>query len=106
MPNGRQFGHKDAVAACALAGAALFGTWLWLRSHSAFGPSWSDGARTYTSQTGAGVRHAVWDEPTRLTGITGEGSDPTLSLDGRWLVFSAGQRGLNSELYIAERGAD
>jgi len=94
---------KDRVAIAALAAAALLGGWLVLRSGGGLGTSWSDGARRYESESANGVRHAVWDAPEELPGLVGEAADPTLSPDGRWLVFAVGERGLNAELYLAER---
>jgi Tol biopolymer transport system component len=95
---------KDLVAGAALAGALGLGGFLLLRARGALGVSWTDGERSFRSETGASVRHAVWDLPEDLgeLGEPGEGSRPALSPDGRWLVFAAGARGLNCELYLAE----
>src|SRR5262245_7619161 len=92
---------KDLVAGAALAGALGLGGFLFLRARGALGVSWTDGERTFRSETGERVRHAVWDAPEDL-GTLGEASRPALSPDGRWLVFAAGERGLNCELYLAE----
>lgn len=96
---------KDVVAATALASALGLGGFLFLRARGAFGASWSDGQRRFDSATGSRVRHAVWDEPEVLAEL-GQGSAPALSPDGRWLVFASGARGLNAELFVAERRSD
>ncbi len=92
---------KDLVAAAALAGALGLGGFLFLRAQGLLGTHWTDGTRRFASATERSVRHAVWDAPERLEGL-GEGSDPALSPDGRWLVFASGARGLNQELFVAE----
>ena len=81
---------KDLVAGAALAGAFGLGGFLFLRAHGALGVSWTDGERTFRSETEERVRHAVWDAPEDL-GTLGEATRPTLSPDGRWLVFAAGE---------------
>ncbi len=100
MPGGRS---KDLVALAALAGAALLGLWLLARSRFEIGAAWSDGRRRFSAATAEGIRHAVWDRPVPLrAGGDAAGGDPALSPDGRFLVFTVGERGLNSELYLAE----
>jgi hypothetical protein len=65
----------------------------------------SDGSALRLPLDGPGLRHVVWDAPRPLGGAL-EGSSgeerPALSLDGRFLVFASGQRGLNCELYLCE----
>src|SRR5262245_50303954 len=99
-PGGRS---KDVVALVALAAAVFLAGWLALRSHGPFAARWSDGTRLFASETGSGVRHAVWDAPELVAGLESEAADPTLSRDGRWLVFANGGRGLDADLYLAER---
>ena len=92
---------KDLVATAALTGALGLGGFLYLRAHGFLGEHWTDGARRFASETENVVRHAVWDQPERWSEL-GQASDPTLSPDGRWLVFASGARGLNVELFVAE----
>ena len=72
---------KDAVACVALLGATLLGGWMFLRPRLALFASWTDGQRDFASETGAGIRHAVWERPEPVAG----GGEPTLSPDGRRL---------------------
>jgi len=96
---------KNAVIVFGLLAAGFLAAWLRFRAHLGEDGAYTDGARTYdTSETGA-VRYAVWDSPELLgepLNSPASESRPALSPDGRWLVFVAGERGSNSELWIAE----
>jgi len=96
---------KDWVAAGAALTALVFGAYLFLRAQARIGVAWTDGERRFAAETGSDIRHAVWGAPEALDAgdaLGGEAGDPTLSPDGRWLVFATGTRGLNAELYLAE----
>ena len=96
---------KDLVAFAAVAAAAVFGTWLYIRSELDLGTGWTDGAQHYDAVKGERIRYAVWDAPEPVTGdVNGAEAEsrPALSPDGRWLVFAVGERGLNADLYVAE----
>jgi len=96
---------KNVVIVLALVAAGFFAAWLRFRSYLGSEGRFSDGQRTYDVGDAGEVRYAVWDRPVRLEGdaAAGEGeARPALSADGRWLVFSVGQRGLGIDLYLAE----
>ena len=96
---------KNVVIVLALIAAGFFAAWLRFRSYLGSEGRFSDGQRTYDIAGAGEVRYAVWDRPMRVEGdaAAGEGeARPALSPDGRWLVFSVGQRGLGVDLYLAE----
>ena len=106
------FTGKDLVILCALVSATAFGTWLFLRSEFQIGSGWSDGVNEYAGIGARGIRYAVWEEseavfpPSTYGAGVNEQTDsiyrPSVSPDGRYLVFAAGERGLNTDLYIAQ----
>jgi hypothetical protein len=95
---------KNVVIVAALLAVGFFAAWLRFRSYLGDEGAFSDGARTYDTQDAGAVRYAVWETPERLSDAintsAGE-SRPALSPDGRWMVFVVGERGLNSDLYLA-----
>lgn len=96
---------KNVAIVFGLLAAGFVVAWLRFRAHLGEDGAYTDGAQTYdTSESGA-VRYAVWDAP-ELVGeplnSPASESRPALSPDGRWLVFVTGERGSNSELWIAE----
>ncbi|MEQ1895255.1 MAG: hypothetical protein ABL998_22175, partial [Planctomycetota bacterium] len=100
-----KLGARDLVAFGALGTALVLGGHLFLRSHELLGARWSDGEAEFSPRDDGRVRHAVWEPAESLTEL-GSGSGATISPDGRWLVFAQGERGLNVELYRAERRGD
>ncbi|MFN0008206.1 MAG: hypothetical protein ACKVXR_09885 [Planctomycetota bacterium] len=96
---------KNAAIVLGLLAAGFVAAWLRFRAHLGQDGAYTDGAQTYdTSESGA-VRYAVWDAPELLgapLNSPASESRPALSPDGRWLVFVTGERGSNSELWIAE----
>ena len=110
MDSGGRFQHlgKNLVVATALLAAGFFAAWLRYSPHLGTAGAYTDGVREYDSFAGEPIRFAVWEEAARLAGELGgdEGEHrPTLSPDGRWLVFASGARGTNAELYVAEMRA-
>lgn len=96
---------KDIVALGAILGAAIWGTWLFVRSELDLGSGWTDGQQSYDSVRGERIRYAVWDAPRAMAGeLNGPEAEaqPAISPDGRWLVFSVGERGLNTDLFVGE----
>ncbi|MFT5153581.1 MAG: hypothetical protein ACI841_003582, partial [Planctomycetota bacterium] len=103
--DGKRHLGKNIVIIAALTGLGFFVAWLRFRPYLGNEGRFTDGTQTYDGVHDGDVRYAVWDRPLRLPeGVNGpEGeSRPTLSPDGRFLVFSVGERGLGSDLYIAE----
>lgn len=110
MDTGGRFQHlgKNLVVATALLAAGFFAAWLRYSPHLGTAGAYTDGVREYDSFAGEPIRFAVWEQAARLAGELGgdEGEHrPTLSPDGRWLVFASGARGTNAELYVAEMRA-
>lgn len=67
--------------------------------------NYTDGQKVYTATRGEGIRYAVWDAPEPVPGdvnTSAREGRATLSPDGRWMVFTVGEEGLNTDLYIAE----
>ena len=96
---------KDVVAVTALVAAGGFATYLFCRSELGFGTGFSDGTERYSALAGERIRYAVWDDPEPLVGALNTPaaeSRPAVSPDGRFLVFCAGERGLNADLFVAE----
>ncbi len=96
---------KNAVIVLALVAAGFLAAWLRFRSYLGDEGKFSDGTRTYDVSEAGGVRYAVWETPELLDGAVNTNaseSRPALSPDGRWMVFTVGQRGMNTELYVAE----
>jgi len=96
---------KSVVIATALLAAGFFAAYLRFRPHLGEGAAYTDGSRVYESTSGERIRFAVWEDPEPLSGeVNSSGNEgrPTVSPDGRWMVFSVGEVGLNSDLYLAE----
>ncbi|HEV8112308.1 MAG TPA: prenyltransferase/squalene oxidase repeat-containing protein [Planctomycetota bacterium] len=96
---------KNVVLVVALVAVGFFSAWLRFRNYLGTESSFTDGVHTYDTGDSGSVRYAVWDAPARLPESINSGaseSRPALSPDGRWMVFAVGERGLNSELYVAE----
>ncbi len=99
----RHFG-KNAAIVFGLVAAGFVAAWLRFRDHLDSG-KYTDGARTYDTKDAGAVRYAVWELPEPLVGAlnaSANESRPALSPDGRLLVFVSGDRGSNSDLYVAE----
>ena len=95
---------KNAVIALALLGAGFFGAYLRFRPFFSQYGHYSDGHTRYADASGELIRHAVWDRPAPLEGgVNSDGNEgrACISPDGRLLVFSSGELGLNSDLFAA-----
>ncbi|MCK6449166.1 MAG: hypothetical protein L6Q99_22445 [Planctomycetes bacterium] len=95
---------KNVVIVVALVAAGFLAAWLRFRPYLV-GGEYTDGLATYETDDTQTVRYAVWDAPEALRAgseSTSRETRPAVSPDGRWLVFEAGERGLNCELWIAE----
>ena len=100
---------KNVVIVVALLAAGFFAAYLRFRPHLGLEAAYTDGVRTYDSIADDDIRFAVWDEPFPLSDeINGDTRElrPAISPDGRYLVFSAGEAGLNSDLFIADLDGD
>ena len=89
----------------ALLAAGFLIAWLRFRPYLGSEGRYSDGVNTYDVSSAHEVRYAVWDLPQPFAGEVNTSEDerrPTLSPDGRHLVFAAGERGLGADLYIAD----
>ncbi|MBL7009262.1 MAG: PD40 domain-containing protein, partial [Planctomycetes bacterium] len=96
---------KNLVIVIALVAAGFFLAYLRFRPYLGQESGYTDGERRYAGDTFRDVRYAVWEDPEALGGeVNSPGFEgrPAVSPDGRWLVFPTGERGLNSDLWIAE----
>lgn len=96
---------KDLVVAAALAGALGLVVARRLPRLLFDSASYTDGASVYEDTRADGVRYAVWDTPELLSSevnTAARESRPSLSPDGRWLVFAVGEEGLGADLWLAE----
>ncbi|MBL4769847.1 MAG: PD40 domain-containing protein [Planctomycetes bacterium] len=98
------FGKNLVIALC-LVSAGFLIAWLRFRPHLGTEGRFTDGVQEYAVITSEPLRYALWEEALPLEGLTEGDSpefDPCLSPDGRWLVFAVGERGLGTDLWIAE----
>jgi len=96
---------KNLVIVIALVAAGFFLAYLRFRPYLGQESGYTDGERRYAGDTFQDVRYAVWEDPEALGGEVnspGHEGRPAISPDGRWMVFPVGERGLNSDLWIAE----
>ena len=96
---------KMLVLLASLAGAFGYTGVHYARSLAEGAGKLTDGTDLRLALDAPGLRHVVWDSPQPLGGaIEGQSGEqrPALSLDGRFLVFASGERGLNCELYLCE----
>src|SRR6186713_1503043 len=96
---------KSIVLAVALLTAAAYVLAHRARSFWEGEGRWTDAAALRPSLADDVVRHAVWEAPETLPEPLNSSSNesrPALSPDGRWLVFTVGERGLNADLYVVE----
>ncbi len=96
---------KNAVIVLSLLSAGFLAAYIRYRPYIGDESTYTDGDRRYESAAGDRIRYAVWDAPRPLDSAVntmGEETGPAISPDGRHLVFSAGRRGLNADLYVAD----
>jgi len=96
---------KTLVIVVALVAAGFFAAYLRFRPYLGEHATFTDGSRRYGSTVEERIRYAVWDDPRPLPPVVNTPSAesaPTVSPDGRWLVYAGGEVGLNAELYVAE----
>lgn len=96
---------KNVVIVLSLVAAGFFAAWLRFRPYLGTEGRYTDGVRQYDSIVEEPLRYALWDAPEQLppeVNTDAHESRPALSHDGRWLVFVAGELGLNAELWLAE----
>lgn len=103
-------GHlgKNVVIAVSLLAAGFLAAWLRFRPHLGTEGAFTDGQRTIEIERIEALRYAVWDRPQTLAGEVNTGEDehaPAISPDGRYLVFVVGERGLGTDLWIADLDA-
>ena len=101
---------RNAIVVVALVAAGFFAAWLRFKDHLGVSGVYSDGVHEWRPvQEGGELRYAVWDLPQELAVLSGPGPEgrAAASPDGRLVVFSVGERGLNADLFVAEvRGGD
>jgi len=96
---------KNLVIAAALLAAGFFGAWLRFRPYLGTEGSFTDGVESYDAARFDRVRYAIWDSPEPFPGEANSAESerkPTISPDGRHLVFAVGERGLGLDLWIAD----
>jgi hypothetical protein len=96
---------KNAAIVLGLLAAGFVAAWLRFRDYLGETGAYTDGVQTYDTRDAGAVRYAVWEAPEPLGNALNSAaseSHPALSPDGRWLVFVSGERGSNSDLYVAE----
>ncbi|MFT4647161.1 MAG: hypothetical protein ACI9X4_000368 [Glaciecola sp.] len=96
---------KNLVIAICLLSAGFLVAWLRFRPHLGTEGRFTDGVREYAAIASEPLRYALWDDVLPVEGLADGASrefDPCLSPDGRWLVFAVGERGLGTNLWIAE----
>ncbi len=96
---------KNIVIALALVSAGFFAAYLRFRPYLGNEGAYTDGLQNYERAVGPEIRYAVWEGRQLLSPSINTDAAETraaVSPDGRWIVFSAGEEGLNSGLYIAD----
>ncbi len=96
---------RSAVIVVALLAAGFFAAYLRFAPYLSGGNSYTDGRSEQALSDVDSLRFAVWDSPELLPGdINTEGSEgrATTTPDGRYLVFTVGDEGLNANLWRAE----
>ncbi len=98
-------GSKEIVIVAALLAAVGYVVVQRVRSYAEGAGRLGDGRAALAELDGPLVRHALWESPAefapKLAGPGGE-SRPALSPDGRYLVFSSGERGEDANLFVCE----
>ena len=103
-------GHlgKNVVIAASLLAAGFIAAWIRFSPHLGTDGAFTDGDRTIEVGAIDALRYAIWDAPEPMPGElnTGEAERaPAVSLDGRRIVFVVGERGLGTDLWIADLDA-
>lgn len=104
---GGNFG-KNVVIAVSLLAAGFLAAWFRFRPQLGTEGVFTDGARTIEIAGMDELRYAMWDEPVPMEGELNTDEDeqaPAISPDGRYLVFVVGERGLGTDLWIADLDA-
>ncbi|MEM9380176.1 MAG: hypothetical protein AAGB93_09545, partial [Planctomycetota bacterium] len=103
-------GHlgKNLVIAVSLLAAGFLVAWLRFRPYLGTEGAFTDGDRTIEIERIERLRYAVWDDPVPMAGeinSTETERAPAVSPDGRHVVFAVGERGLGTDLWIADLDA-
>ncbi len=96
---------RNLVIVVALVTAGFFGAYLRFQPYLEHQASYTDGRRVYALDQIERLRFAIWGDPVPLppsVNTRAAEGRPALSPDGRWLVFSVGEAGLNADLWVAE----
>lgn len=104
---GGHFG-KNVVIAVSLLAAGFLAAWLRFRTHLGTEGSYTDGQATIEIEQIEALRYAIWDRPQTLAGDVNTNEDehaPAISPDGQYIVFVVGERGLGTDLWIADLDA-
>lgn len=100
---------KDLVIVLALIGAGFVLGWLRLRPQLASAQNFRAGQASLAAGDPA-LRYAAWQPRGALPGPAESGAEraPTVSPDGRFVVFQVGERGRGADLFVAplERGPE
>ncbi|HKJ23633.1 MAG TPA: hypothetical protein VKB65_02345, partial [Myxococcota bacterium] len=95
---------KNAVIVLALVGAAALVVTRRVVPYLTDRARYTDGERVWTGTGDEGLRYARWKTPEALgdeVNTPAAEGRPSLSPDGRWLVFAVGERGQNVDLWLA-----
>ncbi len=95
---------KDLILVVALVAAGFVLAWARFRPYLGDEGFYSDGTRVVDVARADELRYAIWQAPEPLHGeVNSAGLEgrSTRSVDGRWLVFAAGERGVSADLFRA-----
>ena len=100
-------GHlgKNLVIAASLLAAGFLVAWFRFRPFLGTEGAFTDGERTIAFDSDGELRYAIWETPSPFAGDLNSGENergPTVSPDGRQLVFVVGERGLGTDLWVCE----
>ncbi len=96
---------RSVVIVLALVSAGFFGAYLRFLPYLEREATYTDGRRSIELNEVDRLRFAVWDDAVPLSPVVNTRADEgraVISPDGRLLVFTVGEAGLNADLWVAE----